>query len=263
MRASTVPAAVASPTTRRRNESTGTTATVPQHVAVIMDGNRRWASSKGLPSAAGHRAGAQALRHAVESCAKNGVAALTVFAFSSENWRRDPNEVRALLSMMASTLRKEAPRLRREGVRLHVVGSSHRLPVRLREALQEAQRETRENDRLLLTVALDYGGRQEITAAARAAAEMVQRGDILPSDIDEALLDALVCARAAPEGAQYPPLDLLVRTSGEQRISNFMLWHMAYTELYFTNVLWPDFGPKEMDAALQYFRERKRRFGGG
>lgn len=219
--------------------------------------------ARGLPSAAGHRAGARALRQAVESCARNGVAALTVFAFSSENWRRDPKEIKALLAMMAATLRREVPRLREEGVRLHVVGSSHRLPTKLRDALVEAQKQTRDNDRFLLTIALDYGGRQEITAAARAAAEMVQRGDILPSNIDEALLDALVCARAAPEGSQYPPLDLLVRTSGEQRISNFMLWHMAYTELYFTNVLWPDFGPEEMDAALRYFSERKRRFGGG
>ncbi|PIW25970.1 MAG: di-trans,poly-cis-decaprenylcistransferase [Rhodospirillales bacterium CG15_BIG_FIL_POST_REV_8_21_14_020_66_15] len=228
----------------------------PLHVAVIMDGNGRWAQARGLPRTAGHKAGAEAVRRTVKAAASLGVPYLTLFGFSSENWKRPQGEVGDLMGLLRLYLRKEVGDLDREGVRLRIIGDRTRFDEDIQRLIDDAEGRTSGNTRLNLTIALSYGGRQEILNAARSLAEQVRLGGIDPDDIDEARFqDSLYTAG-------LPDPDLLIRTSGEQRVSNFLLWQVAYAEFVFTDVLWPDFGHQQLAEALDDFRGRERRFGG-
>ena len=229
---------------------------IPRHVAIIMDGNGRWAASHGEARHHGHRAGAESVRRTVEHCARAGVQSLTLFAFSSENWRRPPAEVSMLMELFMRVLDRETERLHRNGIRLNVIGDRSRLARRLQTRCASAESLTAANTRMQLNIAASYGGRWDIAMAARRLAEAVAAGERTPDSIDEAALGAEVCLQGVPEP------DLFIRTGGEQRISNFLLWQLAYTELYFTPVLWPDFDEAEMDRALAWFAGRERRFGG-
>jgi len=227
----------------------------PVHVAVIMDGNGRWAQARGLPRTAGHKAGAEAVRRTVKAAVSLGVPYLTLFGFSSENWKRPSSEVGDLMGLLRLYLRKEIAELDREGVCLRIIGDRSRFEPDIQRLIDDAEARTRDNTRLNLTIALSYGGRQEILDAARKLAEQVRRGEIMPDDIDETRF------QGALQTAGLPEPDLLIRTSGEQRISNFLLWQVAYAEFVFTDVLWPDFGQDHLAAALDDFRGRERRFG--
>ncbi|WP_193164560.1 polyprenyl diphosphate synthase [Microbulbifer hainanensis] len=228
----------------------------PRHIAIIMDGNGRWAAQRGLPPSAGHKAGVERIRDLVSACKERGVEALTLFAFSSENWQRPPKEVELLMSLFHSYLRKEARRMREEGVRLRVIGRRDRFSPRLQRAITEAEEITRDGERGNLVIAADYGGRWDIAQAARTMAEEVAAGRRTPDSITEQTLgDYLLLA-------DLPPVDLLIRSSGEQRISNFILWQAAYSEFYFTDTLWPEFDEAALDQAIQAYRQRDRRFGG-
>ena len=229
---------------------------VPRHVAIIMDGNGRWAAQHGEPRHQGHRAGAESVRQAVETCARAGVDALTLFAFSSENWRRPAAEVSMLMELFLRVLDRESERLNRNGIRLNVIGDRERFSQRLQQRCASAEQLTQGNARMQLNIAASYGGRWDIAQAARQLAAEVAAGKRSLESIDEAALGEQVCLHHLPEP------DLFVRTGGEQRISNFMLWQLAYTELYFTPVLWPDFDSEQMQAALTWFSQRERRFGG-
>jgi undecaprenyl diphosphate synthase len=230
-------------------------ADTPQHVAIIMDGNGRWARMRGLPRPAGHRAGVKVVRRVVEDCAQRNVRYLTLFAFSSENWRRPPDEVGMLMNLFLDALVREVANLHRNQVRLRVIGDRSLLGNELAKRMVDAESLTEANTGLVLLVAVAYGGRWDIVQACRSLASDVARGALAASDIDE----AQVGARLALTGIPDP--DLLIRTGGEQRISNFLLWNLAYTEMYFTDVFWPDFTPAHLDAALAFFAERERRFG--
>ena len=234
---------------------TSTEAKVPRHVAVIMDGNGRWARSRQLPRIAGHRAGVENVRNLVRFCAESGIEALTLFAFSSENWRRPPTEVRLLFDLFLVVLEQEVDRLHENGVRLRVIGDRKPFSARLKRAIGAAEEKTRANTQLNLVVAANYGGRWDITQAVRTLAARVARGDLAVGDItDEAIAAHLALA-------DLPEPDLFIRSGGEQRISNYLLWQLAYTELYFTDCLWPDFGLEEFEAALASYAGRQRRFG--
>ena len=230
--------------------------TGPDHVAIIMDGNGRWAQSRGLPRTAGHKAGAEAVRRTVKAAVAMGVPYLTLFGFSSENWKRPSGEIGDLMGLLRLYLRNEIAELDKQGVRLRVIGDRSRFAEDIQRLIADAEERTRGNVKLNLTIALSYGGRQEILDAARALAEQVRRGEISPDDIDEHRFERALYT------ADLPAPDLLIRTSGEQRISNFLLWQMAYAEFVFTDVLWPDFGHDDMAEALAEFRGRERRFGG-
>ncbi len=230
-------------------------APVPRHVAIIMDGNGRWAKRRGLPRVAGHRRGADSVRMAIEAASEHGIRHLTLFGFSSENWRRPAGEIGELMGLLRHYLRAELAELHANGIRLRVVGDRARLPDDIVVMIRSAEDRTRANARLDLTIALSYGGRAEIAAAARRLAEDVAAGRMLPSEIDE---DAFA-ARLWTAGLPDP--DLLVRTSGEKRISNFLLWQCAYAEFVFTDTLWPDFGKTDFADAVAEFRRRDRRFG--
>ncbi|HSB37468.1 MAG TPA: polyprenyl diphosphate synthase [Gaiellaceae bacterium] len=221
-------------------------------VAIIMDGNGRWAERRGLPVAEGHRAGTRALRRTVEAAIDLGVETLAVYAFSTENWSRPETEVEALMEIFGETIERELPDLARQGVRTRFMGRRDRAPDELREQIERLEQETAENDRLNLWVAFDYGGRADIVEAAR---RLVASG-LAPHEIDE---DALRASLYAPK---LPDPDLLIRTSGELRISNFLLWQLAYSELVFVDTLWPDFGRDELEHALAAYARRRRRFGG-
>lgn len=236
---------------------TGKDATsVPRHVAIIMDGNGRWAARQGLPRVAGHRAGAEAVRATLKAAAKAGVEVLTLYAFSSENWRRSEEEVSDLKGLLGYYLERELDELAREGVRLRLIGDPAAFGPQLVERLQRAVERTAQNDRLTLVVALNYGARSEIAGAARRLAEQAASGALDPAAIDEGRLGAELMTRELPE------LDLLIRTSGEKRLSNFLLWQAAYAELIFVDTLWPDFDEATLGAALEEFAGRQRRFGG-
>ena len=228
---------------------------VPRHVAIIMDGNGRWARARGLPRAAGHRQGAEAVKRTVRAAGNLGVRHLTLFGFSSENWKRPETEVADLMGLLRHYLRAEIADLHANGVRLRVIGDRERLARDIRALIENAEATTRANDRLHLTVALSYGGRQEIVLAARRLAEEVRAGRLLPEQIDEAAIARRLDTHDLPDP------DLLIRSSGEQRISNFMLWQSAYTELYFTPTLWPDFAETHLADAIRDFGTRERRFG--
>jgi len=230
-------------------------AVTPQHVAIIMDGNGRWARSRGLPRPAGHRSSVKVVRRVVEEAAQRGIRYLTLFAFSSENWLRPAEEVGMLMSLFLDTLVREIANLHRNQVRVRFIGERERLAAALLERMDEAEKKTGANTGLTLLVAVGYGGRWDITQACRALAAEAAAGRLEPGRIDE----AQVAARLALAGVPDP--DLLIRTGGEQRISNFLLWNLAYTELYFTEVLWPAFTPAHLQAALEFYAQRERRFG--
>jgi undecaprenyl diphosphate synthase len=224
---------------------------VPRHVAIIMDGNGRWARGRLLPRIAGHRRGVEAVRATVENCAERGIEFLTLFAFSSENWRRPAEEVALLMQLFQAALANEVERLHRTGVRLKVVGDTRRFDPKVRLLIEQGERLTAENRRLTLTIAANYGGRWDILQAlTRLAAEAP-----LPAEIAEEKLAPYLAMSYAPEP------DLFIRTGGEQRISNFLLWQLAYSELYFTDTLWPDFDAAALDRAIDSYRRRERRFG--
>jgi undecaprenyl diphosphate synthase len=225
---------------------------LPRHVAIIMDGNGRWAESRGLPVADGHREGTKALRRTVEAAIDLGVETLAVYAFSTENWSRPAGEVDSLMDIFGETIERELPDLARQGVRTRFMGRRDRAPEELREQIEALEAETAVNDRLNLWIAFDYGGRAELVQAAR---RLVEAG-VDPAGIDE---DALRANLYAPE---LPDPDLLIRTSGELRISNFLLWQLAYSELVFVDRLWPDFDRDELEQALAAYAQRRRRYGG-
>jgi len=230
-------------------------AACPAHVAIIMDGNGRWAASRHLPRIAGHREGARAVRRTIEAAIQCGVAWLTLYAFSSENWRRPVGEVLDLTGLLRQYLRSELAELKQNGVRLRIIGDRARFDPDIQRDLATAEAETASNTRLNLTVALSYGARAEIAAAARALAEAVRQGRLDVAQIDE----ERVAGALATVGIPDP--DLIIRTSGEQRLSNFLLWQGAYAELVFLDVLWPDFGAEHFAAALAEYAKRERRFG--
>jgi len=228
---------------------------VPLHVAIIMDGNGRWASARHLPRVAGHREGARAVRCAIDAAIRNDVRWLTLYAFSSENWRRPAREVLDLTGLLRQYLRSEIAELKANGVRLRFIGDRERFDPDIQKDLAAAERDTTLNERLNLTVALSYGSRGEIVAAARSVAEAALRGEL-----DLATLDEAGFARHLATAAMPDP-DLVIRTSGEQRLSNFLLWQAAYAEFVFLDVLWPDFGPEHFRQALDDYARRERRFG--
>ena len=229
---------------------------VPRHVAIIMDGNGRWAQQRGLPRVAGHRAGAEAVRRALQSAADHGVEVLTLYAFSSENWRRSAEEIADLTGLMRYYLERELNRLMDEGVRLKLIGDYFAFGPELVKRLEAALERTAGNSRLTLVVALNYGSRAEIANAARSLAAKAAAGEVDPDKIDEQSIAAELQTRDLPE------LDLLIRTSGEVRLSNFLLWQAAYAELLFLDILWPDFDEQAFADALERFAQRQRRFGG-
>lgn len=229
---------------------------VPRHVAIIMDGNGRWAERRSLPRVAGHRAGAEAVRKTLRAAAQAGVEVLTLYAFSSENWRRSKEEVSDLTGLMRFYLEREIDTLAKEGVRLRLIGDPAAFGGDLHGKLEKAVERTRANTRLTLVIALNYGSRAEIAEAARSLAVKVQSGAIESSDIDEESIGK------ALQTNDFPALDLLIRTSGEKRLSNFLLWQAAYAELLFVDTLWPDFDEAEFQRALEAYATRQRRFGG-
>ncbi|HEU4704424.1 MAG TPA: isoprenyl transferase [Sphingomicrobium sp.] len=229
---------------------------MPRHVAIIMDGNGRWADQRGLPRVAGHRAGAEAVRRTLRAAAECGVEALTLYAFSSENWRRPEGEISDLKGLLGYYLERELDTLAREGVRLRLIGDYRAFGPDLVARLDRAVERLAANRRLTLVVALNYGSRAEIAGAARALARKARDGVVEPDSIDEQALAAELQTEGLPE------LDLLIRTSGEVRLSNFLLWQAAYSEMLFTPVLWPDFDEAAFKAAIAEFAARQRRFGG-
>ena len=229
---------------------------VPRHVAIIMDGNGRWAKQRGLPRVAGHKAGAEAVRRAMQSAVDHEVEVLTLYAFSSENWRRSAEEIADLTGLMRFYLERELATLDKEGVRLKLIGDYSAFGPDLVSRLERAVEHTASNERLTLVVALNYGSRSEIAAAARALAVKAAARDIDAGSIDEAAVERELQTHGLPE------LDLLIRTSGEVRLSNFLLWQAAYAELLFLETLWPDFDERAFAAALEHFATRERRFGG-
>lgn len=228
---------------------------VPRHIAIVMDGNGRWALARGALRAAGHRAGVEPVRMVIEECARRGVGALTLFAFSSENWGRPREEVMELMSLFVESLEAEIADLHRNGVRVRFIGERNELEARLRASMASSEQTTAGNTRLALQIALSYGGRGDILNAVRRLAQQVERHELTAADIDEpTFASALALAGLADP-------DLFIRTGGEQRVSNFLLWNLAYTELYFTEQLWPDFDVMGFELALQHFAARQRRFG--
>lgn len=230
-------------------------ANIPRHVAVIMDGNGRWAKRRSLPRSAGHRAGVKRARAIVESCGRRGVTTLSLFAFSSENWRRPESEVGMLMKLFVEALQREVKTLDENGVRLRFVGDRQSLGTELQAQVRDAEQLTEHNEGLDLVIAVAYGGRWDIGRAARRLGAEVAAGQLEANAIDE----EAVAERLALAG--LPDVDLMVRTGGERRISNFLLWQLAYAELYFTDCLWPDFGDSDLDAALAFYAARQRRFG--
>jgi undecaprenyl diphosphate synthase len=228
---------------------------VPRHIAIIMDGNGRWAAARGMPRAAGHKQGIASVRMTIEACAKRGVEALTVFAFSSENWKRPQDEVSSLMGLFMDALDREIADLHKNKVRVRFIGDRRSLSVRLQAHIAAAEELTGANAGLKLQVAVSYGGRWDMVQAAQKVARRVAEGSLRADDIDESQIAASL------ELAGVPEPDLLVRTGGERRISNFLLWNLAYTELYFTDKLWPEFDLAAFDAALEFFAGRERRFG--
>ena len=237
-----------------RESGTGS-APVPSHIAIIMDGNGRWAQARDLPRAAGHKRGADAVRKVVRGAAEMGVSYLTLFGFSAENWRRPAAEVQDLMGLLRYYLEREVEALGKEGVRFRVIGDRSRLPEDTVGLIGTAEKFTSANTRMTLIFALSYGSRQEIVAAARSLARACIAGQITPDDIDQAAFGERLFTKDIPDP------DLLIRTSGEQRISNFLLWQLAYTEMVFVDTLWPDFDEAELAAAVAAYRCRDRRYG--
>jgi undecaprenyl diphosphate synthase len=227
----------------------------PRHVAVIMDGNGRWASRRKLPRHLGHRAGVKAVRATVEGCARRGVEALTLFAFSSENWRRPPEEVERLMELFVEAIEREVEELHGNGIRVRFIGDLAELKPHLVDSIAAAEARTAANSQMTLYIAVAYGGRWDILRAVRRIATRVSAGELGTDAIDEAALAAELALAGSPDP------DLFIRTGGEHRISNFLLWNLAYTELYFCDCLWPDFDDAELERAFRHFASRQRRFG--
>ncbi|KGQ33125.1 polyprenyl diphosphate synthase [Gallibacterium anatis] len=228
---------------------------IPQHVAIIMDGNGRWAKQKGKLRVFGHRNGAQAVRRAVYYAAQTGIKYLTLYAFSSENWQRPENEVNALMDLFIRMLDLEVNKLHKNNIRLNILGDISRFSEGLQKRIHHAQQLTQNNTQLTLNIAANYGGRWDILQAAKQMCRDVQTNNLEVENVDEALFSRYLTT------ADQPMVDLLIRTSGEQRISNFLLWQAAYAEFYFTEVLWPDFSEQEFEQALYFYQQRERRFG--
>ncbi len=230
--------------------------TIPRHVAIIMDGNGRWAKLHEKPRVFGHQKGVERAREASEFALEMGIEVLSLYAFSTENWARPQEEVEFLMTLLEEYLTRELPNMQEKGIRLHPIGRIHDLPPSTREKVLETAQVTRENDKLILNLALNYGGHAELVDAFKAIAQKIVKGEISPDNIQESLIEEHLYTKG------QPPPDLLIRTSGEQRISNFLLWQMAYTEFYFTSTLWPDFDKAEFLKALLDYQKRERRFGG-
>jgi undecaprenyl diphosphate synthase len=228
---------------------------IPRHIAIVMDGNGRWARARGGMRADGHRAGVENVRMVIKECIRHQIGALTLFAFSSENWGRPRDEVLSLMSLFVESLEAEIAELHRTGVRVRFIGERHELDERLRMSMANSERTTSQNLKLCLQIAVSYGGRADIVAAARQIADKVQRCELTLPQIDESQFGAALALGDVPDP------DLFIRTGGEQRVSNFLLWNLAYTELYFTERLWPEFGVVDFEMALQHFAARQRRFG--
>ena len=231
------------------------TDSLPRHVAIIMDGNGRWAKAKKLPRIAGHRAGVDIVRKTVRACGKKGIEVLTLFAFSSENWRRPKREVTLLMELFVRALQQEVKSLNKNNVRLRMIGDMTALPPKLQKLIAKSEDLTKNNSGLTLVIAANYGGRWDITQAVQQLAQKVAGGEIKPEDVTEEAIQQHTCISDLPEP------DLFIRTGGEQRISNYLLWQLAYTELYYTETLWPEFEDDDFDAALASFASRQRRFG--
>jgi len=229
---------------------------LPQHLAIIMDGNGRWAQKRGLPRTAGHRYGVEALRKVIEACVELKIKVLTVYTFSTENWKRPKEEVSVLMNLIVEYLRNELSELHAQNIKIRSIGYINELPEEAREELLKAERTTRENSGLNLNVALNYGGRMEIVEAVRAIGKEIEAGKLKSSQVTEDLFAAHLFTAGQPEP------DLLIRPSGELRISNFLLWQLAYAEFYYTNIYWPDFNKTELYKAIYDFQKRNRRYGG-
>lgn len=228
---------------------------VPQHIAIIMDGNGRWAKAKGMPRVLGHHSGVKSVREVTEAAAQIGVKYLTLYAFSTENWNRPPAEVTALMSLLVETIKGEIRDLNKNGVRLTAIGDIEALPAATLNTLKEGIEKTKDNQRVTLVLALNYSAKWEILRATRLLAEAVKAGNLQPEQIDEVLFERELSTHGIPDP------ELLIRTSGEARLSNFLLWQVAYAELYFTPVFWPDFGKEELFKAILSYQNRERRFG--
>jgi len=228
---------------------------LPRHIVIIMDGNGRWAKNRRLPRIAGHKAGVNALREIVKFSAKKGIEALTVYAFSSENWNRPGSEVSRLMKLFMTALQQEVDELNRNNIRLRFIGDHTAFPEKLQTSIREAEEITCHNSGLQFVIAANYGGRWDITNAFRVLTGKIKAGEISPSEINETLIQSYISL------ADLPEPDLFIRTGGEMRISNYLLWQLAYTELYFTDQLWPDFTPEDLEMTLVWFMGRERRFG--
>ncbi len=228
---------------------------MPHHIAIIMDGNGRWAQKRLMPRAFGHQAGVKTVRKIVEYCANNNVEVLTLFAFSSENWRRPEEEVSLLMSLFMLTLQREIDKLDRNNIRLRFIGDRHAFSEKLQKKMAEGELQTRNNTALTLVIAANYGGRWDMTQAFQKLAAKVSSGELKAEEITEQLINQQLSISDLPEP------DLFIRTGGEQRVSNFMLWQLAYTEMYFTQTLWPDFDESSIEDAIKSFKNRQRRFG--
>jgi undecaprenyl diphosphate synthase len=229
---------------------------LPRHIAIIMDGNGRWAQKRGLPRTLGHKAGVEAIREIVKACSNLGIEVLTVYAFSTENWRRPKDEVGLLMNLLTDYLRRELEELHKNKVRIRMIGDRSQLPIEAQQELKNSIKITQDNSGLVLNLALNYGGRAEITNAVRTLSEAAVRGEIKPQDITEETINKAMFTSGLPDP------DLLIRTSGEMRLSNFLLWQLAYTEIVVTDCLWPDFTPNELTHAIAAYQKRERRYGG-
>lgn len=230
--------------------------TLPRHVAIVMDGNGRWAAQRGRPRAFGHRQGVEAVRRCVDAAGRLGITHLTLFGFSTENWRRPAEEIDALFDLLRRFVDADLGKLEREGVKVRIIGRRDNLSADLREIVERAEARTAHNEKCVLTIAFNYGSRDEIARAARRIAEAARDGELDPASIDSESFGVWL------DTADMPDVDLVIRTSGEQRTSNFLLWQAAYAEYVFLDVLWPDFGRQELEAALEAYSSRDRRFGG-
>jgi undecaprenyl diphosphate synthase len=231
------------------------TTNIPKHVAIIMDGNGRWAQKRGLPRVAGHKAGVETVRSVIQTCAEKGIEVLTLFAFSSENWRRPKKEVSLLMSLFLAALQREVKKLHKNGVQLRIVGDVSAFDNKIQEKIKKSEELTKNNKTLVLNIAANYGGQWDITCAVKSLAEQVESGTLKAEDITSDLISQNLTMSDLPEP------DLFIRTGGEQRISNFLIWQLAYSELYFTDTLWPDFDRQAFELALTSFAGRQRRFG--
>ena len=236
-------------------DNTATQQNMPRHIAVVMDGNGRWANKRHLPRAAGHKAGVGSTRKIVEHCAKKNIEALTIFAFSSENWNRPKSEVSALMALFVSTIMAEVKKLHKKNVCVKFIGDRTRFSEKLQNSINDAEILTTDNSGLHLNIAANYGGRWDVVNACRQIAEQVKNNKTSIQDIDETMFNSFISL------SELPAPDLFIRTGGEQRISNFLIWQLAYSELYFVDTLWPDFAEDDLDAALTWYAGRQRRFG--